>query len=356
MQEKIKLMEKQRKELEEKAAAMAAEVEKRSMDHAKITEELASIGEVVEAAPTGPVSGGGPGSLKPSVGMEARARHLEAEKARLESEKLALERQMRDMKLSLTSSEAGRKRLEGQLEVVGKEEGALAKERTLRVDAEKRLAEAELRMKRLSAALERSGTKLDVNVFADVKALMTFFEEQTERATKEAKRTDLTKRALEAKRRYLISKGGGSALDQEIPIEVFIEEALAEEKAVEEKAKKGPSGFKLGGVFGFSSIFSKKKTEDGDDSGDGGGSEDEGSPPTGGGGGSSSTASASASSSSREAPPTATATSGYDTKDDKGPLPTGWVLQWDDADKWYSNAALGKTSWVRPNDDGSVPA
>jgi ferritin-like metal-binding protein YciE len=61
------------------------------------------------------------------------------------------------MKLSLSSSEAGRKRLEGQLVGLGKQEGELSKERALRQEAEKRLAEAESRMKRLSSALERSG-------------------------------------------------------------------------------------------------------------------------------------------------------------------------------------------------------
>jgi hypothetical protein len=41
---------------------------------------------------------------------------------------------MENMKLSLSSSEAGRKRLEAQLAGVGKEEGELAKERALRQD------------------------------------------------------------------------------------------------------------------------------------------------------------------------------------------------------------------------------
>ena len=342
-------MERRSRELEEKASLMAAEVEK-----------LESMGggggggggESTVAASS--AAGGGSGSLKPAVGMEARARLLESEKARLESEKLSLERQMRDMKLSLTSSEAGRKRLEGQLDSVGKQEGELSKERALRVEAEKKLAEAELRMKRLSAALEKSGTKLDLNIFADVRALMSFFEEQTERAARDAKKTDLTKRALEAKRKYLINKGGGSALDQDLPVEVFIEEILAEERAAEEKGVKATKGWggKIAG--GITSLFggknsSKNKEENDDDSGDGGGESEDESPKH-------TTSSSSSSSSGIAAPPLKPeATAGYATEDDQGPLPSGWVLQWDATDKWYSNAALGATSWLRPNADGSIP-
>lgn len=116
---------------------------------------------------------GGPGSLKPPVGMEARARHLEAERARLESEKAQLERSVRDMKSSLEHSEGARRGLEAQLSGLGKEETELAKERALRQAAERRLAEAEASMRRLDQALKRSGTKLDTDVFQDVRACVT---------------------------------------------------------------------------------------------------------------------------------------------------------------------------------------
>ena len=115
-------------------------------------------------------AGGGSGTLKPSVGMEARARHLEAERARLESEKAQLERSVRDMKSSLEHSEGARRGLEAQLSGLGAEESELAKERALRQAAERRLAEAEASMRRLDQALKRSGTKLDVDVFQDVRS------------------------------------------------------------------------------------------------------------------------------------------------------------------------------------------
>ena len=58
------------------------------------------------------------------------------------------------------------------------EEGDLLKERQLRKRLERKLQIAEDSLKRLDAALRRNGVKMDVDVFADVKTLMAFFEER----------------------------------------------------------------------------------------------------------------------------------------------------------------------------------
>jgi len=54
----------------------------------------------------------------------------------------------------------------------------LLKERQLRKRVERKLQIAEDSLKRLDHALKRSGVKLDVDVFADVKTLLSFFEER----------------------------------------------------------------------------------------------------------------------------------------------------------------------------------
>ncbi len=58
------------------------------------------------------------------------------------------------------------------------EEGDLVKERQLRKRLERKLQIAEDSLKRLDGALRRSGVKLDVDVFADVKTLLAYFEER----------------------------------------------------------------------------------------------------------------------------------------------------------------------------------
>ena len=58
------------------------------------------------------------------------------------------------------------------------EEGDLLKERQLRKRLERKLQIAEDSLKRLDAALRRNGVKMDVDVFADVKTLLAFFEER----------------------------------------------------------------------------------------------------------------------------------------------------------------------------------
>jgi hypothetical protein len=48
----------------------------------------------------------------------------------------------------------------------------------MRKRLERKLQIAEDSLKRLDGALRRSGVKLDVDVFADVKTLLAFFEER----------------------------------------------------------------------------------------------------------------------------------------------------------------------------------
>jgi hypothetical protein len=86
---------------------------------------------------------------------------------------------------------------------------------------ERKLQIAEESLKRLDAALKKNSFKLDVDVFADVKTLMSFFEERAEevsflwlcmltfhfsppsQAKRDAERIEIMKEALKAKRRYL---------------------------------------------------------------------------------------------------------------------------------------------------------
>ena len=60
-----------------------------------------------------------------------------------------------------------------------------------------------------------------------------------------------------------------------------------------------------------------------------------------------------------ESVPAATSSSGgakASYSDDQGRLPEGWTLQSDSTgDRWYYNEVSGATSWVRPNADGSLP-
>jgi predicted RNase H-like nuclease (RuvC/YqgF family) len=117
--------------------------------------------------------------------LEQRARALEEEKLRLEREKIALERGMREMtattqalRSDLSSAEQQRARLEGQLRDMSSEDTELSAERQMRKRLERKLQIAEDSLKRLDHALRKSGVKLDIDVFADVKTLMTFFEER----------------------------------------------------------------------------------------------------------------------------------------------------------------------------------
>ena len=71
-----------------------------------------------------------------------------------------------------------RKKLQDQFESLSAEDTDLLKERQMRKRLEKKLQIAESSLKRLDAALKRNGVKMDVDVFADVKTLMTFFEER----------------------------------------------------------------------------------------------------------------------------------------------------------------------------------
>ena len=98
----------------------------------------------------------------------------------------------------LENSEAARKRLEAARTELSSEEGDLANERMLRKRLERKLQIAEDSLKRLDGALRRNGVKLDVDVFADVKTLLSFFEERAEEAKRDATRIDIMKAALKA--------------------------------------------------------------------------------------------------------------------------------------------------------------
>ena len=107
------------------------------------------------------------------------------QKLRLEREKAALEKSVKEltessliMRHDLDSTEEMRKKLQDQLETLSAEDTDLLKERQMRKRLERKLQIAEDSLKRLDAALKRNGVKMDVDVFADVKTLMTFFEER----------------------------------------------------------------------------------------------------------------------------------------------------------------------------------
>lgn len=295
--------------------------------------------------------------------VERRAAQLESEKMMLEREKVALERSVRDMKNStdairnqLESSEAARKRLETELNDLNNEEGDLATERQMRKRLERKLQIAEDSLKRLDGALRKSGVKMDVDVFSDVKTLLAYFEERTEEAKRDAQRIDLMKQALKAKRKYLMASAR-------------VETVAATEELVtgNEEEAEGDDGW--GDDDGFGPSKSPAKTTPTVN------------PSTTNAASSSSSSSTAATNkntarkesvdtdgwgssdedkNSEQGEATGTTTNNGITivyEDEEGPLPTDWAKQTDEVgDTWYYNSATGETSWVRPNPDGTVPA
>ena len=87
------------------------------------------------------------------------------------------------------------------LQQVNEKEKQVEKERRARRRLERKLQIAEDSLKRLDQALRKSGIKLDVDVFADVKTLKKFFEERVDEVSRDAKRIDTMKKALRAKRK-----------------------------------------------------------------------------------------------------------------------------------------------------------
>lgn len=259
--------EQRRARLEEEAARIQAEIEARAGALRRANDEFDSLSARPE--------GGVPGALKPAPGMEARAALLMEEKSRLEKEKLALERAVRDMKLSLDSSEGARRALEAQLEHVGKEEGDLAKERAMREALERKLAAAEASLQRLNMALRKGGVTLPDDVFADVKMLMQFFEERTEEARLDAHRIELMKGALAARKSALLAataEGASAASVAALPPEAFM--PAAPPKAAPAKTWMGALGFGGGKGKAAAAAAAKAGGGDGDDSGGGGSDSD----------------------------------------------------------------------------------
>ena len=82
------------------------------------------------------------------------------------------------LRSDLTSAEQQKARLQNQLRDMSSEDTELSTERQMRKRLERKLQIAEDSLKRLDHALRKSGVKLDIDVFADVKTLMTFFEER----------------------------------------------------------------------------------------------------------------------------------------------------------------------------------
>lgn len=212
-------VEKRRADLETEAASIQAAVNERAQalhsansEYEKVQAMLAaaraaaSASAASSAAAAAPASSASSASATPAApitvdraavasaaglnlaeleAVERRARQLEDEKLRLEREKMVLERSVRDMAQTTAKlqsdyegAEAARKHLEAQMADLSNEEGDLAKERQLRKRLERKLQIAEDSLKRLDAALRRTGVKLDVDVFADVKTLLTYFEER----------------------------------------------------------------------------------------------------------------------------------------------------------------------------------
>lgn len=162
--------------MDAQTAELRSAIDERAAALAGANAEYARVKALLDA-------GGGAAGADGAVADRARA--LEEEKLHLEREKMALERSVRDladsasvMRSKLDSAEEQRKHLEGQLSKLSSEEGDLAKERQLRRRLERKLQIAEDSLKRLDSALKRSGVKLDVDVFADVKTLLSFFEER----------------------------------------------------------------------------------------------------------------------------------------------------------------------------------
>ena len=314
------------------------------------------------SAPSAPLSDADRAKVAAAAGMsvaeleavERRSRALEEEKLRLEREKIALERSVRDMKAAsaamrdeLESSEASRARLEGQLADLGSEDSDLLKERQLRRALEAKLKHAEESLARLELALRRNNVKLDVDVFADVKALMAFFEERNEEVRREAQRHEIIKAALKAKRRYLMASAKVEMAARAAPDE-NLEEADEDDAWGEGEDRAGTGVGAVGGVKGVAAAPASS-AQGGDDEDDAWGDDDDGEGEGEGDDGEEA---------GEEAEGAAAGVEGVvvSLEDELGRLPRGWVRQTDaEGDSWFYCAASGETSWIRPNADGTVP-
>jgi WW domain/PH domain len=274
--------------------------------------------------------------------MQRRARALEQEKLLLEREKAALEKSVRDMasttaqlQSNLMDAEESKKRLEFQMKDLSNEEGDLAKERALRRRLERKLQIAEESLKRLDAALKRSGAKLDVDVFADVKTLLAFFEERVDEVRRDAQRIEIMKKALKAKRRYLVQAARADGTMEDHDDEAASdadEDTWGDDTVVAPKAAPAPAPVPVAKAPAPAPAANARDEDQWSDN------ESQGNPPGPSRGGSF----------DENAPKV--------YEDAQGPLPKGWTLQKDDeGDVWYYNELSQETSWVRPNPDGTIP-
>lgn len=292
--------------------------------------------------------------------IEARARHLEEEKIRLEQEKRSLERSVRDMaattatlQSSLNNAEEMKRALQEQMQSLSSEETDLMKERQMRIRLERKLKIAEDSLRRLDGALRRSGVKLDVDVFADVKTLMVFFEERIDESRRDAQRIDIMKSALAAKKRYLVASGGvdapegggadeRDAWDDDAPA-APTPATVAQRRAVDVPAP-APAAVvapRPSAAPGPSAVaVPAAAAGDRDDDNDGWSSDGE----------------RHADARSSRAPSMDVSHADVRVDAEGVALPPGWTMQCDEeGDRWFFNTLTNETSWVRPNEDGSVP-
>lgn len=345
-------------EVEKERQAMISEAEaiQKAIDErdARLAESAAEYERVQRELASAQQSG----SL--SQELENKAKALEEQKLSLEHEKNALERSVRDLSSStqqlqstLQSAEEQRKQLESQLRDIGHSEADLAKERQLRKRLERKLQIAEDSLKRLDQALKRSGVKLDIDIFADVKTLMSFFEERVDEVKRDAQRIEIMKKALTAKRKYLVATAKtdldgfeGNKINEIEKSGREGDEAWAKEDF--ETTSKSSNNFRPPAQAIVAAATSKAGTPsanlrksirltkaDSDDESTGPGqSDDEGD--------------------AKPATGVAKIASGS-TFDEQGELPSGWTVQSDDAgDTWYYHPQTARTSWFRPNEDGTT--
>lgn len=338
-------VEEKRRELEQQAAKLQEALAGKTLALAETENEYNKIQDAIN-------SSGSTGAVDILETFYAKARALQEEKLRLERERDSLEKSMKDMsqttqrlQTTLASTEAAKRQLESQMHQLYAEEGELDKERRMRRALERKLLIAEDSLRRLDAALRKHGIKLDIDVYADVKTLMNFFEERVEEARRDAKRIEIMKNALHAKRQYLTASAEiHNTLDVKQPENNLYAEELEDAIAPVQEIKAAdvtPASVSVPSV-----PAGDVPAEDGPaDNGDAQSVE--------------SAASAATTSSNCSDAVEVTGTEGesthnYSFEDEQGPLPYGWVRQWDETDVWYCNTVTGETSWYRPNPDGTA--
>jgi myosin heavy subunit len=202
-----------RKELEEELAReRAAKAEALQASARKLAELESALDDARESSLSG----------KDATAMSealAKADALEKEREKMLAEQAGLREQVSAM---AHTAEV----LQKKLKEVKDQSSKLKEETRERRKLERKLQIAEDSVKRLDDALRRSGMKMDVDVFADVKTLLAFFEERAESARLDAQRIEIMKKALKAKKRYIMGMG-----------EIAAESSSSEEEEVATKAQ-----------------------------------------------------------------------------------------------------------------------